>query len=68
MEKSEFLCQVNLLLIIAVGGAGFYPRFLFVLFVLGFNVSLTLFQSNCDGTCMSQVSVLPHWNAPVIGT
>ena len=34
-------------------------------FVLGFNVSLTLFQSCCDGTCMRQVIMLPHWNAPV---
>ena len=38
----------------------------FCLFVLGFNVSLTLFQSYC--TCMRQVIVLPHWNAPVAGT
>ena len=38
------------------------------LFVLGFNVSLTLFESYCDGTCMRQVKVLPHWNAPVAGT
>ena len=38
------------------------------LFVLGFNVSLTLFQSYCDGTCIRQVIVLPHWNAPVAGT
>ena len=38
------------------------------LFVLGFNVSLTLFQSYCDDTCMRQVRVLPHWNAPVAGT
>ena len=36
--------------------------------VLGFNVSLTLFQSYCDVTCMRQVIVLPHWNAPVAGT
>ena len=41
---------------------------LFCLFVLGFNVSLTCFQSYCDGTCMRQVIVLPHWNAPVAGT
>ena len=38
------------------------------LFVLGFNVSLTLSHSYCDGTCMRQVRVLPHWNAPVAGT
>jgi len=38
------------------------------LFVLGFNVSLTLFHSYCDGTCMRQVRVLPHWKAPVAGT
>ena len=37
------------------------------LFVLGFNVSLILFQSHCDGTCMTQ-RVLPRWNAPVAGT
>ena len=36
--------------------------------MLGFNVFLTLFQSYCDGTCMRQVIVLPHWNAPVAGT
>ena len=38
------------------------------LFVLGFNVSVTLFQTYCDGTCMRQVRVLPHWNVPVAGT
>ena len=38
------------------------------LFVLEFNVSLTLFQSYRDGTSMRQVKVLPHWNAPVAGT
>ena len=38
------------------------------LFVLGFKVSLTLFQSYCDGTCMRQVRVLPHWNTSVAGT
>ena len=32
------------------------------------NVSLTLFQSYCDGTCMRQVIVLQLWNAPVAGT
>jgi len=40
----------------------------YCLFVLGFNVSLTLFQSNFDGTPMRQVIVLPHWSAPVAGT
>ena len=43
-------------------------HYLFCLFVLGFNVSLALFQSYCDGTCMRQVRVQPHWNAPVAGT
>ena len=38
------------------------------LFVLGFNVSLTSFQSYCDGTCIRQVIVLSHWNTPVAGT
>ena len=38
------------------------------LFVLGFNVSLTLFQSYCDGTCIRQVRMLQHWNAHVAGT
>jgi len=40
----------------------------FCLFVLGFNVSLSLFQSYCDGTCMRQVRVLHNWNTPVAGT
>ena len=39
-----------------------------LLFVLGFNISLTLFQSYCDCTCMRQVIVLPHWNALVEDT
>jgi len=38
------------------------------LFVLGFNVFLTLFQSYCEGTCMRQVRWLIHWNAPIAGT
>ena len=38
------------------------------LFVLGSNVSLTLFQSYCDGASMIQVIVLPHLSAPVAGT
>ena len=40
----------------------------FYLFVLGFNVSLTLVQSYRDGACMRQIRVLQHWNAPVAGT
>ena len=40
----------------------------FCLFVIGFNVSLTLVQSYCDGTHMRQVIVLPHRSAPVAGT
>ena len=59
LETDKWICKAS------------YEPILYIfvwLFVLGFNVSLTLFQSYCDGTCIRQVRVLPHWNAPVAGT
>ena len=38
------------------------------LFNSGFTSLSTVFQSYHDGTCMRQVIVLPHWNAPAAGT
>jgi len=38
------------------------------LFVLGLNVSVTLFQSYWDGIHIGQVIELPHWSAPLTGT
>ena len=38
------------------------------LFVLGLNVSLTVFQLYRHGTHMRQVMVQPHWSAPAACT
>jgi len=40
----------------------------FYLFELWFNVSLSVFQSCRDVTCVRQIIVLPLWNAFTAGT